>query len=421
MGHQTVRQDRRDVSLAHERITANLERTAVNKIAHITTIDMSLRYLLLNQLSSLQHAGYEVVGISSTGPEVPHIEAAGIRHIAVPITRRFTPWADALSLWRLYRVMRRERFTIVHTHTPKPGLLGQIAARLAGVPIVVNTLHGFYFHDHMHPIWRRFYILTEKIAAKCSDVILSQNGEDIQTAIREGICRPEKIKLLGNGIDIRRFDPGALDQALIAQKRQELGLPASSPIVGFVGRLVAEKGVPELLEAARLVARRVPGVRFLFVGRIDRDKADAITPELAAEYGLQDICVFAGHRLDMPEMYALMDVFALPSHREGFPRSPMEASAMRVPCVVTDIRGCREAVVHGQNGLLVPLGDVPALAEAITDLLTNREKARKMGEQGRRLAIERFDEREVFVKVRNEYMRLLREKGLEPPARPAFA
>jgi len=388
------------------------------RIAHVTTVDLSLRYLLLNQLASIRDAGYEVVGISAPGPDVDVVEAEGIRHIAIPMTRQFTPCADVLSLWRLYRAIRRERFAIVHTHTPKPGLLGQVAARLAGVPIVINTLHGFYFHDHMHHAWRRFYILTEKIAARCSDVILSQNSEDIQTAIREGICHPEKIKYLGNGIDVRRFNPANLDPETLAQKRRELGLPADAPVVGFVGRLVAEKGVLELLAAARTVVERLPGVRFLFVGPVDREKSDAITPELAAEYGLSEVCVFVGRRQDMPEMYGLMDVFALPSHREGFPRSPMEASAMGVPCVLTDIRGCREAVTHEQNGLLVPLGDVPALADAITTLLTDRDKARQMGEAGRQMALERFDEREVFRKVQNEYARLLMEKGLERPARP---
>lgn len=382
------------------------------KIAHITTIDMSLRYLLLNQLRSIQQAGYEVVAISSPGSDVPSIEAAGVRHIPVPMTRNLTPLADLLSLFRLYRIMRRERFDVVHAHNPKPGLLGQLAARIAGVPIVVNTLHGFYFHDHMRPTWRRFYITMEKIAARCSDIIFSQNKDDIQTAIKEGICSPEKIKHLGNGIDVRRFDRTRLDAHLLAQKRRELGLPPIRPVVGFVGRLVTEKGILELLQAARIVVQRIPEVRFLIIGRIDREKPDALTPEVARDYGVADICVFTGMRQDMPELYALMDVFVLPSHREGFPRSPMEASAMGVPCVVTDIRGCRETVDHNLNGLLVPLGDVQALAGAVIEILTDRETARRMGEEGRRMALERFDERRVFEKVKAEYARLLQAKGL---------
>jgi glycosyltransferase involved in cell wall biosynthesis len=180
--------------------------------------------------------------------------------------------------------------------------------------------------------------------------------------------------------------------------------------VGFVGRLVAEKGVGELLEAARLVRARHPEVRFLFVGAVDEEKADRVTPAAARELG--NACVFAGQRDDMPELYLAMDVFALPSHREGFPRAPMEASAMKVPCVVTDVRGCRQAVRHGENGLLVPFRDVPALVDAILSLLADRELARRLGEGGRRRALAEFDERRVVATVLSEYERLLCAKGL---------
>jgi glycosyltransferase involved in cell wall biosynthesis len=386
------------------------------KVAHVTTIDMSLCYLLLNQLRSIQQAGYEVVGISSPGPELPLIKAASIRHIPVRMTRSpFTPLEDLKALWQLHRIFHRERFTIVHTHNPKPGFLGQIAAKTAGVPIIINTLHGFYFHDRMHPALRRFYMTLEKIAARCSNIILSQNREDIQTAIREGICPPEKIKYLGNGIDVQRFSPDNLSLEGVANKRTEVGLPAEAPVVGFVGRLVQEKGLLELFAAAPLVRDQVPNVRFLFIGPVDTHKPDALTPDSARAFGIADICHFLGIRQNMPELYALMDVFVLPSHREGFPRAPMEASAMKVPCVVTNIRGCRETVEHGRSGLLVPLGDVQALADAIIELLTDREKARRMGEEGRRMALERFDERLVFDKVKAEYARLLREKGFPVP------
>ena len=219
---------------------------------------MSLRYMLLNQLKSLQESGYDVYGISAPGPERPVIEAAGIHYLPVKMTRNFTPLADLAALWQLYRVLKRERFTIVHTHTPKPGLLGQLAARMAGVPIVINTIHGFYFHEHMQPIWRRFYITLEKIAARCSDVVLSQNHEDVDTAIQEGICQPERIKYLGNGFNLEQFDRACLDDSHLESKRRELSLPPDVPVVGFVGRLVAEKGILELLQAARLIVQQIP-------------------------------------------------------------------------------------------------------------------------------------------------------------------
>jgi glycosyltransferase involved in cell wall biosynthesis len=385
-------------------------------MAYLTTIDLSLYYLLFNQLRALQQSGYEVIGISSPGPEVSVIEAAGIRHIGVPMTRRAnTPFADLSALWRLYSIFRSNLFTIVHTHTPKAGILGRWAAKLAGVPIIVHTSHGLIFHDRLHPLVRYFFITLEKIAAQCSDLIFSVNQEDIETGIRESIWPPQKIKYIGNGIDVERFNPANLLSGEILPKRLELGLRVDTPVVGFVGRLVKEKGLLDLFKAARIVRERVPGVRFVIVGPEDTEKPDALTPSSATEYGVADICCFTGMRQDMPELYLLMDVFALPSHREGFPLAPLEASAMKVPCVVTNIRGCREAVEHGKNGLLVPLGDVQALANSIIELLTDKEKARRMGEEGRHMAVQRFDESLVFEKVKAEYTRLLREKGFPVP------
>ncbi|MBA3531768.1 MAG: glycosyltransferase, partial [Ardenticatenales bacterium] len=263
----------------------------------------------------------------------------------------------------------------------------------------------------------RFYILMEKIAALCSDRILSQNKEDVRTAIAEGICKPAQIEPLGNGIDITHFDRQRLDDHTLAKRRRALGIPVDSPVVGFVGRLVAEKGILELLAAARSIIQQVPTVRFLMIGPSDQEKEDALTPQIAQDANLADALVFTGHCPQplMPEHYGLMDMLVLPSHREGFPRSLMEGSAMGIPCVATDIRGCREAVQHDRNGILVPLNDVPALAEAIVELLTHPEKARQMGRAGRQMAIEHFDEQQIFKRVLQTYQTLLLQKGLLVP------
>jgi glycosyltransferase involved in cell wall biosynthesis len=380
---------------------------------------MSLRYLLLNQLAFLQQMGYDVVGISAPGNNISAIEATGVRHISIPMSRKtINPVADLLTIWRLYKVFRRENFTIVHTHFHKSGIYGRWAAKLARVPIIIHTSHGLIFHERSSSLWLFIFGTLEKIAAKCSDLIFSVNKEDIKTIIDERICSPNKVQSLGQGgigINLALFDPARFSLEDISLKRGEIGIPSHVKVVGFVGRLVREKGILELFEAAQIVRKRIRDVRFLIVGPIDNDKFDAVTPDVAANYGVSDICICTGIRQDMPELYALMNVLVLPSHREGFPRSPMEASAMGVPCIVTDIRGCREAVENGRNGLLVPVGDVQALADAIIELLTDKEKAQRMGAEGRRLALERFDERQVFEKVKSEYARLLREKGFPVP------
>lgn len=384
------------------------------RVVHIATVDLSLRYMLLDQMLNIQASGYQVTGMCAPGPLTKQVEQAGIRYIPVPFVRssNLTPLADMKALGHLYRVFKRERFTIVHAHTAKADLYGQLAARLAGVPIVLNTQHGFLFHENMPEHWRRFYIALSKIGARCSDVILSQNPEDVETAIVEGICARDKIKYLGNGINLARFDPSRIELTGLEKLRCEFGLSPDAPVIGFVGRLVRDKGIIEFFQAAQRVRAAMPNARFLIVGPVDTAKSDVVTPDTAKEFGVADACIFAGHRNDMPQLYALMDVFTLPSYREAFPRTPMEASAMGVPTVVTNVRGCRTAVRQGVNGLIVPLHDSNALAQAWLDLLTYPEERARMGREGMRVAREQFDEQIVFNKVKAEYARLLEERGV---------
>ena len=388
------------------------------KVAHVTNGEDALRYLLYHQLASLRDAGYEVVAISAPVKDTQLLRQMGVQHFAVSFTRSmYTTYHDLTAFLQLLRIFRRENCTIVHTHNPKPSILGQIAAKVAGVPVILNTLHGLYLHDQMPAPVRRICILMEKIAARCSDIILSQNLEDIDIAIREGICPPHKIKHLGNGIDLSEFTPDRFHPSEVMRKRAEIGIPERAKVIGFVGRLAARrKGFIVFLRAAQKVLTSVPNAYLLVVGEPDWGKLDAVDPSIIKEYGLADRCIYLGKRPnnELPLLYATMNVVALPSLFEGIPRVVMEASAMKVPVVATDVKGNREAVQDGYNGILVPLDDVDQLAQAIISVITDEEKARYMGEWGSRIATERFDEQIVFNKIRKEYERLLAEKGLLP-------
>lgn len=378
----------------------------------MTTVDMSVRHLLLNQLLALRAAGFEVGAVSADGPDLGPVRAANVPHWPVAFTRRMTPLSDLKAAWQIWRLCRRERFTIVHTHQVKAALFGQAAARLAGVPIVVNTVHGFYFHEHTPPTKRRAWILLERFCALFSDRLLSQNREDIGTAIESGICPAGKIEHLGNGIDVRRFDRTAVPEDRLQRLRESLGIPADAVVVGFVGRLVREKGIIELFTAMARLRARHPKVCLLMVGPEEPDMADAVNRTTAVQAGIGDISVFAGYRSDMPDLYALMHLLVLPSHREGLPRSPMEASSMGLPTIATAIRGCREVVRPGQNGELVPVRDPDALEAAIERLLNDPSLAAEMGRRAREIAVAEFDEQIIFARVAAAYRRLLSEKGL---------
>ncbi|MDQ3340886.1 MAG: glycosyltransferase family 4 protein [Myxococcota bacterium] len=382
-------------------------------VAHVTTISESLEILLLDQLKTIAAAGYEVAGLSAPGRGAPALESAGIRHVPVPFVRasQLTPAADLRAFASMVATFRRERFTIVHTHTAKADLYAAMAARLAGVPIVITTLHGFLFHDLTPPRRRAFYARLAKLGMRFCDLVLSQSSEDVETAVREHICPASKIELLGNGIDVDRFDRARIDPDTTARLRAELGIADDAIVVGFVGRLVDEKGVRELLSATASLRTKHPKLRVLLVGWYDEMKADAVRPETASRYGVEDVCVFTGHRRDLPELYSLMDIFVLPSHREGVPRTAMEASAMGIPVVATRIRGCRTVVDDQRTGLLVEVKAPEELAAALDRLLRDRSVRVAMGGEGRRRAEQHFDQRTVFAKVLSAYDRLLTAKS----------
>jgi glycosyltransferase involved in cell wall biosynthesis/ribosomal protein S18 acetylase RimI-like enzyme len=381
------------------------------RVAHVTTIDLTLRFLVLGQLVRLAQEGFDVTAISAAGPWTGGLEAMGIRHIEWPhATRSWHPVADARAQEELIAIFRRERFDLVHTHTPKPGVMGRIAARIAGVPCVVNTVHGYYASPQ-DPWRRQFPVLEmERLAARFSDLELFQSEEDQRWARRERIVGPLQGAYLGNGTDLSRFDPQAVDRERVKAIRRELGIPQSAIVVGTMGRLVAEKGYPQFFEAARVVRDAVPRARFVVIGGGDPEKADRITPE-EVERAREDV-VFTGWRDDVPELLALMDVFVLASWREGMPRSAIEAAAMGKPLVLTDIRGCREVARDGVEGLLVPPRLAVPLANAIHRLASDAKLRRRLGAAARTRASERFDERQVCDKVVGHYRRLLTAKGL---------
>jgi glycosyltransferase involved in cell wall biosynthesis len=378
------------------------------KICHVASADLTLRFLLLPKLLFLKNERYEVRAVCSPGPLVGEIESAGIPVKTIAITRKtFTPFSDLLALARLFFYFKKERFDAVHTHAPKSAFLGQIAAVLAGVPVRVTTIHGLYADPNSSRIKKYFFIVIEKITARCATHIFSQNQEDIATMLSWKTLRPEKITYLGNGIDLARFNPSRFSDSDVLKKKRELGLPDDAMVIGTVGRLVKEKGYLDLFEALKIIIETYPKAVLLAIGPEERQKADRFDPVIVKEYGLEGHVKFLGQVTDIETLYPVMDVFALASHREGFPRSVIEAMAMQKPVVVTDIRGCREEIEDGISGLMVPPRNPRALALAIMDLLKDRQKAVALAEAARSRALEEFDERLVFARIQEAYRRLL--------------
>jgi len=378
------------------------------KVVHVTTVDLSLVLLLGPQLRAFERAGMEVVGVSAPGPWVEQLSAWGIRHEALQhSTRSNSPLSDVFAFSELVRLLRRVRPDIVHTHNPKPGLYGRLAARLAGVPVVVNTVHGLYATPE-DPLLRRLAVYSaERLASGCSGAELVQNPDDLEVLRRIGVAR-SKLVLLGNGIDLDRFHPRH-DAADVSKARASLGLSGDKFVVGVVTRLVWSKGLRELFAAARAIARKRSDIVFCIVGPEDSHKRDALeASDIDAARAAGNVS-FCGLRHDIEELYCAFDVFALPSYREGFPRSAMEAAASGIPVIASDIRGCREVVENGTTGVLVPVRDADALCAAVCELADDAPRRLAMGKAAVAKAESEFDYRKVVALTLDVYNRLLED------------
>jgi glycosyltransferase involved in cell wall biosynthesis len=336
--------------------------------------------------------------VSSDGTYAERIRAEGFTYHSVTLQRSINVFSHIRAFFRLRKLMARERYQVVHTHTPIASLIGRAAARAAGVPVIVYTSHGFYFHERSHPIMRRFFVFLEKAAGRFTDLIFTVSGEDRTAAIDLAIAASDRVVHVGNGVDLVRFDRDRLAPEK-SSVRAELGIPDAHQVICTVGRLVREKGFVELVDAFARVVKTLPDTHLLFVGGAldtDPDDASRAIKERMSEYGIGDRVHLLSVRDDVERVLCASDVFVLPSHREGMPVSVLEAMAMGLPVVATDIRGSREAVVEGETGRLVPVADVARLAEAITELLENGDLRARFGAEAARIAREKYDENHVI-------------------------
>ena len=387
------------------------------RVLAICSVDVMAWKFLRPWFRALVDAGYEVHIACSKTQWFEQLAADGFQMHQVPLRRRLNPLVHVAPLWALYRLIRRERFAVVNTHSPVAAAVGRLAAWLARTPVIIYVVHGFYFHDDMPRRKRRCFVALEWLLGRITKAFMFVSDEDRHTALREGIATDAaNATTIYNGVDLDSYPPKGFSSPGTRELRRALDIPLAAPVVGIVGRVVREKGYIEFAEMAKLVSTCRSDVYFLVVGDALPSDRDGILTEFrrrVATAGLDDRFRFAGFTDRVAEHLQVMDVFVLPSYREGFPRSVLEAMGCALPVVATNIRGCREAVVNGQTGLLVPPRDGTALAEAVTRLLSNPDLARSMGAAGRERAVRLYDRRFVqrrFVEVVDN---ALKERGLE--------
>jgi glycosyltransferase involved in cell wall biosynthesis len=352
------------------------------KICHIIT-KLELGGAQQNTLYTVGHLDrkrFEPVLIAGKGG-ILDSEAAALPQVptyfVASLGREINPFLDLITLVQLWRILRKERPQVVHTHSSKAGILGRWAARLAGVPVIIHTFHGFAFHDYQSKFVKQFYVLLERLTAAVTDTFIAVTSEDIQKGLAHGIGQKERYRLIRSGIDLSYYKMLSVNRTV---KRRSLGLSDEHGVVTTIGPFKPQKNLFDFVRVAAMVSARVPAARFLIVGDGDQRKD---IEALIGEMKLSGIVSLLGWRRDAGEILAASDLFVLTSLWEGLPRSILEAMILGLPVVANAVDGAREIVADGRTGYLVKPGDRERMAADIIKLLQDSALSRQMGECGR--------------------------------------
>lgn len=372
------------------------------KVLRIATVPLSLDLLLKGQLRMLNEE-YEVVAVSSPGKELEKVAGReGVRTVAVGMERRISLFKDLVSLCRLIKVIRREKPWMVHTVTPKAGLLGMMAAWVCGVPVRVHTFTGLVFPTACG-LKRKILMATDRLTCACATSINPEGKGVMNDLKRFGITRRD-MKIVGNGningIDLEFFCRTPEVMEVAAKWRKE-----GSFTFCFVGRIVGDKGMNELAEAFGKLVAEYPACRLLLVGAFE-EKLDPVSPEVKAFFENCGQVEFVGWQDDIRPFLAASDVFVFPSYREGFPNVVIQAAAMDVPSIVTDINGCNEIICDGVNGVIVPSHDADRLYEAMKRMREDGEAWANMSRKARASVAERYERKYVWNEIKKFYAEL---------------
>lgn len=385
------------------------------RVLHVTTVPMTLRFLA-GHVVHAKSKGFEVHALSSPGEPLEEFgREMQIEVHGALMPRRITPLVDLAALWRIVRVIRRVRPTIVDAHTPKGSLLAMIAATLCGVPVRMYHQHGLPLMTATGPK-RRILRWTERTTCRLAHQVICISTSLRGVLIAEGLCPPEKIKVLEQGsIDgveaDRKFNPVRISTESAQRARAHYRIPPDALVMGFVGRIVRDKGLIELVQSWRVLREECPSLHLLVAGPFESQ--DPIPADVEATLRGDPRIHLTGMVRDMPSIYRTLDLLVLPTYREGFGTSLLEAAAMEVPVIATRVPGCVDAVVDGETGVLVPVRDAEALTAAIRRYLGDAKLRRQHGANGRERALREFDPERVREALFREYLRLLGERDCD--------
>jgi glycosyltransferase involved in cell wall biosynthesis len=376
------------------------------RVAHLTVAPEFVDRILIHDLRYLREHE-EVTVICTDGPPLERARAEGFRVLTIPARRKMSPLADISSVRAIYRILRRGRFDILHTYTPKAGLLGQLAGFLARVPHRIHGCRGLLYSARTSFLHRSIFRGSDWLTGRLSHATLYLSSADMSFATGEGLCPPERARLIGSGIDLTIFSRSAVSNEEVEDWRRRLGIEPHQTLVLTVGRYVADKGYDELARAAAMLRDDFPDVRYVWAAPVFAGEDGVLPDSLLADRCVESIVQRIGFVENMPPLLAAADLLVHASHREGVPRAIMEAAAMEVPIVASDIPGSREIVAHGESALLFPPHDADALAAALRAALTDREATAGRARRALSRVRERFDHRSLASRIWEVHRALL--------------
>lgn len=377
------------------------------KVMQLSSIDLTLYKFILPLMKSLKSRNYKVIFACKDMGFFDEIEKQGFEGYRIHIDRKINILTNIRSIIEIYRILKKEKVDILHVHTPIAAALGRIAAKLAGVKVVFYTVHGFYVDN---PV---FYNIEKILTRYFTYHAFTVNQEDYDYAINNRFISNDKITNINSvGIDTEKFNPAKFSKEDKLQIRSSLNICESDITIGFIGRLVREKGILDLVKAFRDIAHKYQNLKLVIIGPSDLDERDKSTNDglkiIITENKLENKVIFTGYREDIPELLSIIDIFVLPSYREGMPVSLLEAMAMEIPVIATNIRGCKEEV-NDECGILYDKGDIEGLKSALSCLVEDRELRNKMGKKGRLRVVQMFNEKESISKQLNVYKMVINE------------
>lgn len=384
------------------------------KLIRITTVPSSLRVLLRHQLKFMS-AHYDVLAVSSPENMLEEVSIhEGVRTASVYMTRSITPAQDIKALWELYRLFKREKPAIVHTHTPKAGLLGMVASRLAGVPIRLHTVAGMPLMESKG-VKKKILQRTEQLTYLCATKVYPNSRNLAEFICLNKFCNKNKLKVLGNGssngIDTDYFQCTPAIRSVADDLKKRWNLAEENFIFLFIGRVVRDKGIEELVEAFIQLKYNFTGIKLLIVGPYEQN-LDPISETIKRTIERDPDIIHEGFQQDIRPYLSLSHVLTFPSYREGFPNVPMQAGCFDLPSIVTDINGCNEIIEHENNGLIIPVKDTEALRLAMLSLMNDKALYSKLKRNARKMILERYDQNKFWNLLLDEYQSELKDNEI---------